>query len=120
MNRDQGSLFGTDAYGFATVPASRASDPPSSHAAEQQHTASGARHGNCAVVLAILRRQTEPVTFRQVYAAATDAELDGLGEGGAVEVMRRLNDLREAKMVRNGPSAICPISRKRVQTWEAI
>lgn len=79
--------------------------------------ASGHQSGNCEIVLAVLKRMGKPATFREVFAAMNVDERQAMGDSGAIEVQRRLNDLRHDGKVTNGDLRKCLVSDKPVQTW---
>jgi hypothetical protein len=92
------------------VPASRHSDPLSSKIAERHHTDSGTRSGHKERVLSAVR-------FNPGFTARELAmRIEGLNY---YEVMRRLNDLADARagLVRRGEIRECSVSGRNVLTW---
>jgi hypothetical protein len=94
---------------FDPGPRSRRNDPESSHVAAREHQQSGAAATHAAIVIAVLRASGEPLTYREVHRRADIVE--------AVEVMRRLDDLRRQELVETGPQRICRVSGRLAQTW---
>jgi hypothetical protein len=96
-----------------TMPLARWRNPSSSHAAAAEMMGSEQQRSECGAILALLRTCFAPQTYRSIHALLR-------GEiSEAVEVQRRLNDLRNAGLVRNGAQQRCPISGRLAQTWAA-
>lgn len=91
-------------------PAARTTDPASSHEAIAAQTESGRRDGHAALVLEVVR-QAPGLTYREIYR-----RLGGSIEE-AVEVMRRLDDLRHDGQVKPGAQRRCSESGRPAQTW---
>jgi hypothetical protein len=117
-----GSLFTDDGYGNlvpSVAPApSRSTDPPSSKSAANKVARSGSLAGCAAVVLGILQRLKTPRTYREIWANATEEERSKLKE--PVMVMRRLDGLRKAGLVRQGKARSCAVSGNDACEWEII
>lgn len=112
------SLFTQNSYGGFEPAPSRRTDPQSSHDAGAQHAKSGRLHGCAAIVLEILKRAGKPLTYREIWREATDAERETLRE--AVMVMRRLDSLRNAGLVRRGKVRVCGVSSEKASEWELV
>jgi hypothetical protein len=91
-------------------PASRTSDPASSHQAEHGVTASGQRGTHMELVLGAMKRQGKPMTAREIGCLVP---LDN------VEITRRLNDLVKRDQAVKGEMKKCSVLGKRVSTWQA-
>jgi hypothetical protein len=117
-----GSLFTDDGYGNlvpSVAPApSRSTDPPSSKSAANKVARSGSLAGCAAVVLDILKRLKTPRTYREIWANATEEERLKLKE--PVMVMRRLDGLRKAGLVRQGKARPCAVSGNDACEWEIV
>lgn len=90
--------------------ASRISDPPTSHEAERDITASGERARMEAQALEAVRR----------YPGSTANELDaayGFTDG---TIRKRLCELRKKGLVRLGDDRKSRITGKKTQTWYAV
>ena len=96
-----------------TAPISRWSDPSSSHFAAADMIDSPRRDSECRMILGALKYAGKPASYREVHSL-----LDGKIRE-AVEVQRRLSDLRHAGLVKNGTQRKCSISGRPAQTWEA-
>lgn len=121
----QPTLFGDEpprenkrfAFPFGSLaPATATADPATSAAAEAEHTASGVRGEHCQRVLGLVRQMP----------GSTYVELTVEGQAGHMspldkhEIMRRLNDLRQAGLVRHGTPRRCRIKSRSMVTWWAI
>lgn len=96
------------------APASRRSDPDSSRLAAAT-VAGDQQQSECSMILACLRSAEVPATYREVWWILKARIPE------AVEVMRRLDNLRTAGLVRNPPGRRrCAISGRPVQVWEAV
>lgn len=96
-------------------PLSRTSDPISSHLAAAG-VAAEKQESECSAILECLRASALPLTYREVWK-----RLQGrIAE--PVEVMRRLDTLRKAKLIRSlAPiKRPCSVSGNPAQTWEAV
>ena len=92
-------------------PIARTSDPVTSHVAAQGVTESGSRATHCAAVLEVLLLAPHPLTYREIAARLPKLE--------AVEVMRRLNDLRHESPPRvvQLDKRECQVSGRPAMTW---
>lgn len=99
------------------APLARHTDPETSHEAAKRMARSGRAKAHAAVALAIVHRAPGR-TYQELWAEATDAERETLGD--AVELMRRLGDLRRAGTVSNGVARVCRVKGNRMMTWEAV
>lgn len=95
-------------------PAAHANDPPTSHDAARQHTASGRRKRHAEIVLQLVRREPGR-TACELFAWATLGEQSVLGE--QQEVRRRLTDLLHKALVRQGPARGCEVRNTKQITW---
>lgn len=86
---------------------SRRNDPQTSLIAAERHERSGALGGNCAIVLELVRTH-DGWTYREL------AELTDLDRH---EVMKRLNDLRNADLIHKGPDRKSRVGRGEMTTW---
>lgn len=90
------------------APASRFSDPSSSHSAAAEHDESGRRNEHASAVLSIVHG-SPGLTYREISARLRHLE--------PVEVMRRLNDLAHAGAVQRGAQRKCNASGRLALTW---
>lgn len=90
-------------------PVARTTDPTTSHEAAAEHTASGARGRNAALILAAIRR----------YPGLTCSELIGPTGLDRSEVSKRLSDLHSAFRIEAVGVRRCSVSGKSARTWEA-
>ncbi len=92
-------------------PASRTGDPSTSAEAERAHTASGRRDVNAQHLLDLVRE----------FPGRTAVELARLShlpaESQRHEASRRLPELRDRGLVRNGKVVVCSESCTRQMTW---
>ena len=88
-------------------PASRLTDPATSHEVEEHVNASGIRDGQARVVFEALRR----------HEGATAAELARAMGLDRHAVARRLPDLEKLNLARKGESRRCRVTRKNAITW---
>lgn len=115
MSDEQGTLFTTRTHAGRVLsveisaPIARTTDPATSHEAAREQTGSGRRAAHAAAVLAVVRRVPD-LTYREIAARCPDIR-------EAVEVMRRLSDLREAGEVEQGEARPCRISGRQATTW---
>lgn len=89
------------------TPASRASDPESSYAAEDRVTRSGKRYEQQLQIAAAVAR-TPGMTGAQI-AAVTGIDY--------YDVMRRISEVCTAKQAMEGPIVLCEIRRTMCRTW---
>ena len=94
-------------------PLARTSDPMPSHVAAAEMLGSPKRETECAAILDALRTSFLPLTYREVAVRLKGRIRE------AVEVERRLHDLRVAKLVTNGETRRCQESGRPAQTWRA-
>lgn len=99
MNNTQMSLL-------SSTPGSRATDPESSHEADQQNRSSGARASQQHRVLMWVRR----------WPGRTSRELAALANVDRYMVARRLPEL-EPIHLRRGDLRKCAVTHKRAVTW---
>lgn len=95
------------------APRARRSDPASSHAAAAD-VAGAQQQSECSAILDALRTSFLPLTYREVWARLKGRIAE------PVEVQRRLDDPRKAKLVKNSVTRRCAESRHLAQTWEVI
>lgn len=110
----QPTLFSSDAYGN---PVSRATDPVTSHEAEKAVTESGQRSRHAEIVLAVVRKHPQGLTYVELWHACTKDEQADLGD--AIELMRRLNDLVKRGDVAKGDIRMCAVKGSKMTTWRA-
>lgn len=91
-------------------PASHANDPASSREAEQRVTENGKRAKHALIVLGLVRRFPG-------YTAVELTREQGPGGLERHEVSRRLSDLRNAGMVREGATRPCRVAGTNQTTW---
>lgn len=89
------------------LPASRATDPATSRAAERAITQSGARQTQADLVLNLVRE----------YPHRTSAELAHLCDLDRWQVARRLPDLEANGLVVKGKARRCAVSQKASVVW---
>lgn len=94
-------------------PLARTSDPMPSHIAAAEMLKSAKRETECAAILDALKGSPLPLSYREVWSRLRGR----IGE--AVEVQRRLNDLRAVGLVANGETRRCRESGRHAQTWRA-
>jgi hypothetical protein len=104
-----------DLFDFAT-PIAHTTDPATSHEAAARVTATGKRARHAAIVLTLVQRH-KGETAVELWYDATDADRRELKE--PQEVRRRLTDLADRGLVRQGLSRICRYRNTRMVTWEA-
>lgn len=88
-------------------PASRNTDPMSSHIAERQTTKSGVRVSN-------LMKVFNFVKAKPGHTAGEIAKALGMERG---EVSKRLADARNLKMLVNGKERKCQVKGSQMMTW---
>jgi hypothetical protein len=94
------------------TPLARITDPETSHLAGEDQRKSGRQATHCATVLSIVNR-LPALTYREL---ALEAKLPE-----AVEVMRRLNDLHKAGLVRPGAQKHkCKVSGRMSTVWYPV
>lgn len=93
-----------------TYAASRQTDPATSHEAERDITASGARAQMAATALRLVR-DNPGLTSNELEA------LVGVSDG---RVRKRLVELEREGLVRRGPVKVSSVSGKKNQTWYAV
>ncbi len=91
-------------------------DPPTSAAAADRLTRTGARQRHAETVLAVVRRLPGR-TAVELWDGCTDGERAELGE--MQEVRRRLTDLQHAGHVVAGESRRCSVKGSSMVTWRA-
>ncbi|HEY4292083.1 winged helix-turn-helix domain-containing protein [Luteibacter sp.] len=89
------------------TPAARATDPVTSHIAAAEHTASGKRGTNVAVVIDLVR----------AHPGHTSAELARYTELTRHEVARRLPEAETASAVKKGEKRRCAANGTLAMTW---
>lgn len=121
MADTQRSLFTPDAYGSASLPHSRASDPETSRVAERQHRATGKLGRHAEIVMDLLRKRPGS-TYAELFAFASADVQKELGDNK--EVARRLPDLvrdglAETRIGPDGREAArtCSIKGSRMRVW---
>lgn len=95
---------------LADNPLASPADPGTSHAAADRVRKSGVRRAHAARVFALVRRFPGS-TYRELAVHLRPAEFD------ATELMRRLNDLFEAGLVRKCETRRCTVGKKQMTTW---
>ena len=96
------------------LPRSRRRDPSSSRIAAST-VAGEQQQSECRAILALLRAEGRALSYREIWVRLKPRIAE------AVEVMRRLDNLRTDGYVQNEPQKrICTVSRRPVQTWEAV
>lgn len=96
-------------------PASHRLDPPTSHAAEARHTASGRRARHAEIVLGLVRWMPD-ATAAELWDAATPGEKRELGD--VYEIRRRLSDGRATGIFRRSEHGrACSVTGKTMVTW---
>jgi hypothetical protein len=96
----------------ARYPASRATDPLSSHRAAEEFEATGGRARHEAKIMAALVSTGRAMTAWEIARAAT---LES-----NVVVCRRMAALAKAGAVRVVDGRTCSVSRRRAVAWEAL
>ena len=114
----QPNLFSTDGYGGFGPPLARSTDPISSHRAAARQQASGKINSGSAIILAALRRSAQPLTYRELWAACTDAEREKLVEPSTVA--KRLPVMERRGLVRPGPERACTAGGSPSREWELV
>lgn len=95
------------------APASRRTDPASSHLAEQEINKSGARQRQCDIVLwCVLRRNG--ATAKEL---AREAARRGIKDVDSYAFSRRLPDLEKKGLVQRGVLRECLVGGRRSVTW---
>jgi hypothetical protein len=113
---DQPNLFGApNAYG---APLARTSDPITSHRAAARQVASGAIASGAAIILSIMRRAGRPLTYREIWREATDAERAKLVEPSTVA--KRLPVLQRRGLVTAGAERLCTVGHTEAREWELV
>ena len=92
-------------------PASRTSDPETSREAETLHTLSGRRADHGAIFLDLVRRHPGRTAVELARLSPLPAETQ------RHEASRRLPELRDRGLVRNGKVVVCSQSCTRQMTW---
>lgn len=100
---------GTQLGMFASTPASRSTDPSSSHAAESELNRTGQRASQQHRVLSMVRR----------WPGRTSRELAALANVDRYMVARRLPELAPHKIQR-GAMKLCQVSKRKAVTWLPI
>lgn len=95
-------------------PRARRTDPATSHNAARRKDGKP-QLSECRLILAVLRGSRHPMTYREIHAKVRGKIRE------AVEVMRRLDDLRKARAVRGkaGAARRCKVSGNVAQVWVA-
>jgi len=93
------------------APLARSTDPTTSHRAAEQVTRSGRRASLNQSILAFLRASGEALTYREIAVR--------IGQSDAVDVMRRLNDLRQSGSVEKCGERNCSVNGNAMTTWRA-
>ncbi len=93
-------------------PASRSTDPVSSHSAELEINSTGTRAQQCEYVLEVLRR-FPGLTAKELTAKAGDPRLD------RYTFNRRLPDLEKKGLAVRGPVRTCRVGGRLSTTWRA-
>ena len=89
------------------TPASRTTDPASSHLAEQEHNASGNRQRQQQIVLELVKR----------YPNRTTMELAVLSHRCRYMIGRRVSELESAGLIHRTGSRVCSISNRTATIW---
>jgi hypothetical protein len=92
---------------YCAPPRSRATDPIGSHEAADRVTADGSADAQAAVVLGLVQR----------HPGRTSRELARLAQMDRHIVARRLPELRDNKLVKNGERRRCECSGVTALTW---
>jgi hypothetical protein len=117
MSTDQTpNLFTTNNYGGFEPALARTSDPITSHRAAARQVARGTLNSGAAIILSILSRCGRPLTYREIWQAATDAERAKMRE--ASTVAKRLPILQPRGLVLAGPERICTVGKTEASEWE--
>ena len=95
---------------FDPPPAARKTDPDTSHRAEWEHTASGARSTHLRMILEKIR-VAPGLTCREL---AYELPLD------AYEISKRLSDLSGAEQIAVNGTRRCRFSNRPARTWRAV
>lgn len=91
---------------------SRRTDPITSKLAAEEHRQSGRADAHCSIVLRVLQASAEPLTYREVFKRQGEIK-------EAVEIERRLSDLRRQGLVKQEERRQCRISQRQAMTWVA-
>ena len=96
------------------LPIARRTDPAGSHFAAAATMDSRWQKSECAEIRRVLEATGEPMTYKELHRALRGRIPE------AVEVMRRLNDLRASGLVTASGSKVrrCNVSGRPVQVWE--
>lgn len=92
------------------APLARRTDPATSHLAAAS-VAGAQQQSECAAILDALRTSFLPLTYKEVFSRMKGRIPE------AVEVQRRLDDLRKAGLVVSGPQRRCRESGHMAQVW---
>lgn len=90
-------------------PASRRTDPATSHQSEQEITDSGVRATQTQRVAELVR----------AYPGRTCNELARLGVLTERQLSKRLSDAHAAELIIAGPPRRCDVSRRPARTWRS-
>jgi hypothetical protein len=104
---------------FDMPPAAATNDPATSHDAAREVTRSGARGEHCRRVLKMVQAH-QGLTAVELHNDQTgdfDPDAEPLDRH---EISRRLADLKNVGLVRQGPSRPCRIKHRVMSTWFAI
>lgn len=96
---------------FDPAPLAATADPDTSHASAREHVASGAQGEHCRRVLELVR-MAPGSTYVELWEGQSGRQI--LRD---VEIMRRLNDLRHAGLVRQGPPRTCRVKGTKMVVW---
>lgn len=91
-------------------PGARRSDVSSSKEANEQITASGRRESQLKLALFFVRE----------YPGKTSLELSGIAKADRYSFARRLPQLRDADLVKNGPIRMCEVGKRNAITWYPV
>lgn len=97
-------------------PLARRGDPASSHRAAAKQQAGGKVGSGAAIILSIMHRAARPLTYREIWNAATIAEQSKLIE--ASTVAKRLTVLERRGLVRAGRERMCSVGWAEAREWE--
>ncbi len=112
----QGTLFGAPNVFGDLQPLARRTDPAASHRAAAKQIAGNKVASGSSIILDILRRTGRPCTYREIWAAANDAEQAKLREPNTIA--KRLTVLERRGLVRTGVERICTVGGSEARAWE--
>jgi hypothetical protein len=115
----QHNLFGApNVYGGFDPPLARSTDPVTSLRAAARQQASGKVGSGAVIILSVLRRVGQPLTYREIWSACTDAERAKLVEPSTI--CKRLKPMERSGLVRPGPERACTAGGAPSREWASI